>query len=149
MNYNIIKKTNDWLFCPLGPKRDMRNLAMIPLISIWYWYILKPSVSHQNPLFLEWKTSLLAEFFPPIFTILTGPSLRWTSLWDCCVLLKHVLSFIASLFFLPWQYNAESAQGNVHRLVILRFSLKTSVTCYAKMGYYKYLNGFFLQINKY
>lgn len=143
MKYNIIKQTNDWLFCPWGPKRDMRNLAMIPLISIWYWYILKSSVSHQNPLFLEWKTSLLAEFFPPIFTILTGPSLRWTSLWDCCVFIETCPQFYRLVIFLPSQYNAESAQGNVHRVVILRFSLKTSVTCYAKMGYYKYLNGFF------
>lgn len=143
MNYNIIKKTNDWLFCPWGPKRDMRNLAMIPLISVWYWYILKPSVSHQNPLFLEWKTSLLAEFFPPIFTILTGPSLRWTSLWDCCVLLKHVLNFIASLFFFLDNIMQRVPRAMYYRLVILRFSLKTSVTCYAKMGYYKYLNGFF------
>lgn len=143
MNYNIIKKTNDWLFCPWGPKRDMRNLAMIPLIGIWYWYILKPSVSHQNPLFLEWKTSLLAEFFSPHFYYTHGTEFEMNKFMRLLCFIETCPQFYRLVIFLPWQYNAESAQGNVHRLVILRFSLKTSVKCYAKMGYYKYLNGFF------
>lgn len=142
MNYNIIKKLTIGFFV-LGDRREICE------ISRWYHSSAFDTGIFLNPVFhirilCSWseKHHYWRIFFPH-FYYTHGTEFEMNKFMRLLCFIETCPQFYRLVIFLPWQYNAESAQGNVHRLVILRFSLKTSVTCYAKMGYYKYLNGFF------